>query len=95
MLYSQLLKATGLVNIAPKIGEKFNGGLETSIGIIFSNENPPNSIVDLGENGFLFDGEVISKAQVIISTDNPHHLSLSMKQSITKDPSQGLKKPRS
>ncbi len=73
MVYNSFIKETGLTVIRPSGGELFNDRFHTIIGIVYNENEKNNSILEVIKNGYIFNGEVLDSAQIIVSTTNPNH----------------------
>jgi molecular chaperone GrpE (heat shock protein) len=76
MVYESLLHATNLVQITPQVGDLFNNASERVISIIYENNNPPNSVVEIIHSGYSFGEEILQPAEVVLSTNDLHHPNL-------------------
>lgn len=64
----EILKKEGLEEIEVKIGEKFNPEIHEAIGKEERKDLPPESIVEVVERGYKFQGKVIRPAKVKLSS---------------------------
>ncbi len=65
-VYNQMLTASGLSQIEPKPGEKFDDKRHTAIGLEYGTKYPDNTIFRVIRKGYLLENNVIRPAEVII-----------------------------
>jgi len=73
LVYETFLGSTSLTEIAPNVGDAFNETTESAQGLMYAPNQPPNSVLRAVWKGYMFGGEVLQRAEVILSTDNPDH----------------------
>jgi molecular chaperone GrpE (heat shock protein) len=73
LVYETFLGTTGLTEIAPNVGDAFNETTESAQGLMYAPNQPPNSVLRAVWKGYMFEGEILQRAEVILSTDNPDH----------------------
>ena len=83
MVYNSFIQNTGLKIIMPSIGDIFNEHFQTIIGIVYEKDKKNNSILEVVTCGYALNDEIISPSQVIISTINPKHPNLMVKQNLS------------
>ncbi len=62
-----LLDTYSITPIIPRYGEIFNENMHTAIGVIYSNNCPENMVIRQIRKGYVFDGEVIRPAEVMVA----------------------------
>ncbi len=65
-VYNQMLTASGLSQIEPKPGEKFDEQRHTSIGLEYGTKYPDNTVFRVIRKGYILENNVIRPAEVII-----------------------------
>lgn len=65
-VYNQMLTASGLSQIEPKLGEKFDEQRHTAIGLEYGTKYPDNTVFRVIRKGYLLENNVIRPAEVII-----------------------------
>lgn len=65
-VYNQMLTASGLSQIEPKLGEKFDELRHNAIGLEYGTKYPDNTVFRVIRKGYLLENNVIRPAEVII-----------------------------
>jgi molecular chaperone GrpE len=66
VVYNQMLNASGISSIEPKLGEKFDEQRHIAIGLEYGTKYPDNTVFRVIRKGYLLENNVIRPAEVII-----------------------------
>ena len=82
MIHESFIRATGLVQITPHVGNLFEINSERVSSIVYDDAKPPNSIMSIIRLGYSFGEKSYNPREVVLSTNNPRHPNLAQSPNI-------------
>lgn len=67
VVYSQLLSASGLTQIDPAVGDRFDEQMHIAIGLEYTTAYPENSVFRVIRKGYRIENNVVRPSEVIVS----------------------------